>query len=124
MGTGPVGSFFGENSFYRGTRSTRRGGRHLAKRSFDPTSNGTPLESQENVRDGTGSDCRRVLWIPGPQCQCFGKFQFIEIFEEQDEGVAMWLNVVLIPTQQRKAKGESCKSQERDRVGTVEGSSG
>ena len=36
MGTGPAGSVFGENSFYRETRGTRRGGRHVAKRSSDP----------------------------------------------------------------------------------------
>ena len=30
------GSVFGENSFYRETRSTRLGGRHVAKRSSDP----------------------------------------------------------------------------------------
>ena len=36
MGTGPGGSVFGENSFYRETRGTRRGGRHVVKRSSDP----------------------------------------------------------------------------------------
>ena len=36
MGNGPAGSVFGENSFYRETRGTRRGGRHVAKRSSDP----------------------------------------------------------------------------------------
>ena len=36
MGTGPEGSVFGENSFYRETWSTSRGGRHVAKRSSDP----------------------------------------------------------------------------------------
>ena len=36
MGTGPTGSVFGENSFYRETRGTRLGGRHVAKRSSDP----------------------------------------------------------------------------------------
>ena len=35
MGTGPAGSVFGENSFCRETRGTRRGGRHVAKRSSD-----------------------------------------------------------------------------------------
>ena len=37
MGTGPAGSVFGENSFYRETREDERGGgRHVAKRSSDP----------------------------------------------------------------------------------------
>ena len=37
MGTGPGGSVFGENSFYRETRGRRRGGcRHVVKRSSDP----------------------------------------------------------------------------------------
>ena len=38
MGTGPAGSVFGENLFYRETRGTRQGGggRHVAKRSSDP----------------------------------------------------------------------------------------
>ena len=34
--TGPAGSVFGENSFYRETWGTSQGGRHVAKRSFDP----------------------------------------------------------------------------------------
>ena len=34
MGTGPAGSVFGENLFYRETGGTRR--RHVAKRSSDP----------------------------------------------------------------------------------------
>ena len=36
MGTGPAGSVFRENSFYRETRGTRRGVRHVAKHSSDP----------------------------------------------------------------------------------------
>ena len=36
MGTRPVGLVFGETSFYRQTRGTRLGGRHVAKRSSDP----------------------------------------------------------------------------------------
>ena len=34
--TGPVGSVFGEHSFYRETWGSRRGGRHVANRSSDP----------------------------------------------------------------------------------------
>ena len=36
MGTGPAGSVFRENSFYRETRGTRRWGRYVAKHSSDP----------------------------------------------------------------------------------------
>ena len=36
MGTVPAGSVFGENSFYRETWGTRRGGRQVAKHSSDP----------------------------------------------------------------------------------------
>ena len=36
MGTGPVGSVFGENSYYRVTQGTRRRGRHVAKCSSEP----------------------------------------------------------------------------------------
>ena len=49
MGTGPAGSVFGENSFYRETRDTRRGGRHVAKRSSDPWA--AYPEANTQVRD-------------------------------------------------------------------------
>ena len=49
MGTGPVGSVFGENSFYRETRDTRRGCRHVAKRSSDPRAAYPEVNTQ--VRD-------------------------------------------------------------------------
>ena len=49
MGTGPAGSVFGENSFYRETRGTRRGGCHVAKRSSDPRV--TYPEVNDQVRD-------------------------------------------------------------------------
>ena len=44
-----------ENSFYRETWGTRRGGRYVAKRSSDPPppSSGKPLENQTKFRDGT-----------------------------------------------------------------------
>ena len=35
VGTGLAGSVFGDNSFYRETLGTRRGGRHVAKRSSE-----------------------------------------------------------------------------------------
>ena len=44
-------------------------------------------------------ECRRVLWVPGPRGQYSGKIRFIEEPGVQDEGVAMWLNVVLTPRQ-------------------------
>ena len=34
MGTESAGSVFGDNSFYRETLGTRRGGRHVAKRNI------------------------------------------------------------------------------------------
>ena len=49
MGTGHGGSVFGENSFYRETRGTRRGGRHVVKRSSDPRVAHPEVEVQ--VRD-------------------------------------------------------------------------
>ena len=47
---------------------------------------------------GTGpcGDFRRVLWVPGPRGQYSGKIRFIEKLGVQDEGVAIWLNVVLV----------------------------
>ena len=41
--TGPAWSVFGENSFYRETLGTRRGGRHVAERSSDPRVHPPPL---------------------------------------------------------------------------------
>ena len=48
---------------------------------------------------GTGpcGYCRRVLWVPGPRGQYSVNIRFIEKPWVQDEGVAMWLNVVLTP---------------------------
>ena len=48
---------------------------------------------------GTGpcGYCRKILWAPGPRGQYSGKIRFIEKSGVQDEGVAMWLNVVLTP---------------------------
>ena len=46
---------------------------------------------------GTGpcGYCRRVQLVPGPRGQYSEKIRFIEKPGVQDEGVAMWLNVVL-----------------------------
>ena len=50
MGTGPAGSVFRGNSFYRETRLQDEGGRHVAKGSSDPTPGSLP-RSQSS---GTG----------------------------------------------------------------------
>ena len=60
-------------------------------------SSGTPRESQAKFREGPCGDCRRVLWVPGPRDQYSGKIRFIEKSGVQDEGVAMYLNVVRTP---------------------------
>ena len=49
MGTGPAGSVFMENSVYRETWGTSRGGRHFTKRSSDPRVAYTGIKVQ--VRD-------------------------------------------------------------------------
>ena len=51
----------------------------------------------ESSETGPRGDCRRVLRIPGQRGQYSGKICFIEKPRVQDEGVAMWLNVVLTP---------------------------
>ena len=74
MGTGPLGSVFRENLFYRETQGTRLGGRHVAKRSSDPRV--AYPEVKVHVRDLV-----RVLGIVapfGPRGSVFGKIRFIE----------------------------------------------
>ena len=59
-------------------------------------SSGTPWESKVKFRDGAvWGLCRRVLWVPDPQGQYLGIIRFIEKPGVEDEGDAMWLNVVL-----------------------------
>ena len=41
--------------------------------------------------------CRRAQCVPGPRGQYSVKICFIEKPRVQDEGVAMWLNVVMTP---------------------------
>ena len=53
--------------------------------------------ARQSLAMGPCGHCRRVLRVPGPVCQYSGKIRFIEKPGVQDEGVAMWLNVVLIP---------------------------
>ena len=88
-GTGPwgivVGTVLRRNSFYRQTWGTRRGGCHVAKRSSDsPT---TVRHGRAKQCSGTQpcGDCRRVMWVPGPQSQYSGKIRFIEKPGVQDE---------------------------------------
>ena len=74
MGTGPIGSVFGENSSYRETWGTRRGrgggGRHMAKRNSDT----------RIAYFRYGTQCE--LWVFLPPCQTGcrypGKVHFIE----------------------------------------------
>ena len=74
MGTGPGMSVFGENSFYRENRGTRRGGRHVVKRSSGPR------VTHREVGSGTGpiASCGYFcpLWPAGVQYS--EKFRFIE----------------------------------------------
>ena len=100
MGSGPSGSVFGEHSFYRETRGTRLGGRHVDKRYSDPPGSLPGSHGRARQSSGTGpcGDCRRVLWVPGPRGQYSGKICFIDKAVVQVRGrggVAMWLNVVL-----------------------------
>ena len=62
-------------------------------------SSGTVRHGRARQSLGTGpcGDCIRVLWVPGPQSQYSGKIRFIEKPGIQDDGVALWLNVVLEP---------------------------
>ena len=58
---------------------------------------GTSRESQANFKDGAVWGCRKVQWVPGPRGQYSGKIRFVEKSGLQDEGLAMWLNVILTP---------------------------
>ena len=60
-------------------------------------SSGSPRESQQTSGTRPCGKCRKDLWVSGPRCQYSGKIRFIEKPGVQDEGVAMWLNVVLTP---------------------------
>ena len=86
-----LGSVPGENSFYRGPR-LGNGHSNLCR---------VPLAvvRHASARQTSGTrpcvDCRRVLWVPGPQGQYSGEIRFIEKPATQDEGVAMLLKVFL-----------------------------
>ena len=58
-GSWPAGSVFGKNTFYRETRGTRRGVRHVAKSSSDPRQDFAEFELQ-------GRDLMRVVGIVAP----------------------------------------------------------
>ena len=62
MGTGPVGSVFGENSIYQETWGTRRGDRHVAKYSSDPRQAYPEVKLQ-------GRDLVRVVGFVAPFTQ-------------------------------------------------------
>ena len=63
----------------------------------DAPSSGTSRESQANVSDGYAWRFRRVLWVEGLRGQYSWQIRFIDSPGVQDEGVAIWLNVVLTP---------------------------
>ena len=60
-------------------------------------SSGTSRESLAVFGMGPCGYCRRVLLVPCLQGQYSWKICFIEKPGVQDDGVAMWLNVVLTP---------------------------
>ena len=60
-------------------------------------SSGTPREIQAKIGDGTGGDCKRFLWVPGPRVSIRGKFVLSRNQGYTTRGVAMRLIVVLTP---------------------------
>ena len=108
MGTRPVGSVFGENSFNRETRGTRIRGRHVAKRSSDPRVAYPELKIQ--IRDLV-----RVVGIVvrfAPRGSIFGENSFYrapggKLAQETCDGAL--------------SSGTPRKSQAKFRVGTVWG---
>ena len=38
----------------------------------------TPGRARQSSGTGPCGDCRRILWVPGPQCQYSGKIRLIE----------------------------------------------
>ena len=98
MGTGPAGSVFGENSFYRETWG--RDGRYVSKRSSVPPS---CLPQSQSSGTGPSASCGYCPLCPvGGGGSTQGKFVLSSPRGVnghrrpgvQDEGVAMWLNVV------------------------------
>ena len=103
MGTGPAGSVFGDNTFYRETLGTRRGGRHVAKRNIK-------LQARDLVRVG-------VLLPPLPHgVSVSGENSFYRAQRINGHSAGC--------PKLRYATGKPGKVQERDRVVIVEGSCG
>ena len=109
MGTGPVGSVFVENLFYRETRDTRLGDRHVAKRSSDPR---VAYPEKVQVRDLV--HVMGILASFVPRGSIFGENSFYRAPEGKWDGYP----------QQQYATGEPGKVQGQDHVGIVEGSCG
>ena len=110
VGTGPAGSVFGVNSFYRETWGTRRIATCLNVVLTPPHRHGRARKSS-----GTGpcGDCRMSLWVPGPRGHYLGEIRFIEEPGVQDEGVKCSFD----PT----SNGTPRESQANFRDGTVLG---
>ena len=107
MGTRPDGSVFGENSFYRETRGTRRGGCLVVKRSSDPRIAHPEVKVQ--VRDLV-----RVVGIFSPMPRggsVFGENSFYRAL------AGRWAQeTCAVCPQQRFITGEPGKVQGRDSV--------
>ena len=115
MGTGPAGSVFGKNLFYRKTRGTRLEGRHVAKRNSDPGVAYPEIKVQ--VRDLV-----HVVGIVAsfaPRESVFGDTSFYRA-----PGGKWAQETCAVYPQQRYAPGEPGKAQGRDRVGIVKSSCG
>ena len=114
-GTGPAGSVFGENSFYRETWGTRRGGRHVAKRSSDPRV--VYPEVKVQVRDLVRVVGIVVPFAQGRSVPWKNSFYRVPGSKRAKETFAGC-------PQQRCTTEEAGKVQGRDRVGIVKGSCG
>ena len=73
--TGAVGSVFGEHSFYRETWSSRRGGRHVANRSSDPSGS---LPRSQSSGTGPSASCGYCC----PLCHTGGRYPGKIVFTE------------------------------------------
>ena len=92
MGSGPAGLVFGENSFYRETWDTRRGGwggEVVTWINVILTFTAAVRHDRARQISGTGpcGGSSRVQWVAGRRGQYSGKIRFIEKPRIQDEGV-------------------------------------
>ena len=85
VGSGPAGTVFRRNSFYRETWGTRREGCDVAKRSSDPPTAVRHGRARQCSGTRPCGDCRRAMWVPGPRSRYSGKIRFIEKPGVQDE---------------------------------------